>query len=287
MFKLLKCIFFGILFLINLSHLSFAYIPSARMILEKAAEGSLKSPLYIEQQVHLSSGNLNLYLKEQWLIENENNMKLIVKGDRDLNDQIQFQTSFNDNQKFSNFLGATQGIRMNQPLFEKLFFIKNPENLKRFLIQEGIVGQDIFQSENFKKIPGNNGFQYQPEPMTRLGRLGGKVAYVISNPQILDSNNPGIWIEQDAFQIMKIRNSLGAEFRVDKLTTFSKGARWYKTLELLWGKSSSRAQITVTSVKSVDSNHRSLFQKKAEIRTTEFDRNSAKSLVEEFYQTFR
>ncbi len=266
---------------------AYAYIPSSKMMIDKVAENALKAPLYIEQQVHISSGSTNMYLKEQWLIENENSIKLIVKGDKELSEQIFFQNNYSENQKTTTISGATQVVRLKHPLFEKGFFIKNAENFKRYLIQEGIVNNEIYQSENFKKLPGNSGYQFQPESNTRLGRIGGKVAYIIGESPNGTTPSPGIWIEQDLFHILKLRNSSGSEFRVDKLTTFSKGARWYKSIEMQWGQPVARAQVSVVSAKLADANLRQIFQKKSDIRTTEFDRHIGKYLVEDFYQKFR
>lgn len=264
-----------------------AYIPSSKMILEKVVENSLKLPLYVEQQVNLVSGGISASLKEQWLFESESTARLIVRGEKELYDQILFQINYNEIQKTSSLMGVAQSNRMTHPLFERIFFIKNDEQLKKYLVQHGIVNNDIFSSQNFKKIPGNNGFQYQPEPFLRLGRIAGRIAYIIGPSPQNESLTPGFWIEQDLFNIMKIRNSWGEEMRIDKIATYSRGVRWPKSVDMSWGSNLARAQINVISVKNASTSLRNQFQKKSDIRAVEFEQQKSKLLIEDFYQKFR
>jgi len=264
-----------------------AYIPSSRMILDKIVENALKTPLYVEQEVHLTSSQASVFLKEQWLFENENSFRLIVRGEKDLQDLIQFQIQFNDNQRSSSMSGSMQVSRLTHPLFEKIFFIKNTENLMRFLTQNEIVGNEIFNSQNFKKIPGNNGFQYQPENFLRLGRLGGRLSYVFGPTPKDEKLTPGFWVEQDLFNILKIRNSQGEEFRLEKLVAFNRGARWSKEMQFSWGAPLATAQIQALTVRTADTNLRQTFQKKLERRSHDFEKHAGKNLIEEFYSRFR
>lgn len=273
--------------LIHNASLSQAYIPSSKMILDKVVDNALKTPLYVEQEVHLVSSQSSVFLKEQWLFESENSFRVIVHGEKDLQDLIHFQINVFDNQRSSSLTGSTQTSRSSHPLFEKVFFIKNADNLKRFLVQQEIVGNDIFNSQNFKKIPGNNGFQHQAEPFLRLGRVGGIVSYIFGSAPRDESRTPGFWVEQDLFNILKLRNAQGEEFRAEKVVSFSRGARWSKEMQFSWGAPQSTAQIQTSTVKVADSNHRQLFQKRMDRRGQEFERHSGKNLVEEFYSRFR
>lgn len=283
--KLLNLILFSLL--TYTTCLSQAYIPSSKMILDKVVENYLKTPLYVEQEVHLTSSQSSVFLKEQWLFESENSVRVIVRGEKDLQDLIHFQINISDNQRSSSLFGALQTSKLSHPLFEKVFFIKNADNLKRFLIQQEIVGNDIFNSQNFKKIPGNNGFQHQAEPFLRLGRVSGIVSYILGPASRDEKATPGFWIEQDLFNILKIRNSQGEEFRTEKLVSFSRGARWSKEMQFSWGSPQSTAQIQATTVKLADANHRQLFQKRTERRSLEFEKHPGKHLIEEFYSRFR
>ncbi len=289
-----KCIQFlslskTVVFILGMSGgVSLAYIPSAKMILSKVVEGAIKTPLHVEQLVQLSSAQGTVFLKEQWLFENENSIRLIVQGEKDLQELISFQVHYSDHQRTSSLSGGAQTSKLSRPLFEKMFFIKNTENFMRFLVQHGVVGQEIFNSHNFKKIPGNNGFQYQPESFLRLGRTGGVVAYIFGPSPRDERLTPGLWVEQDLFHLLKMRNIQGEELNFNKLVSFGRGARWSKEMQLTWGTPLSTAQIQATSVKAADLNKlRPVFQKKINRRSPEFERHFGKNLIEEFYSRFR
>lgn len=269
---------------------SFAYIPSARMILDRVTESSIKLPLFVEQEVTLVSGEQNMTLKEQWLFDDDNTVRLIVRGEKDLKDQIVFQNLYTDNQKTSTLSGILQNTRQAKPLMDRAFFIHSADSLMRFLVQQGIVTEEIYQAPNFKKIPNTQGkFQYVPAPFVRLGRTGGKVAWIFGPRPKMDIPAPGFWVEQDQFNILKIRNLLGDELQADRPTTFSRGARWPKEITYTWLSSgmNAQAQVQATSVRAAEAQQRQLFQKHGDSRTGEFDRHRGRFLVEEFYQKFR
>lgn len=265
-----------------------AYIPSSKMILERVAENAAKAPLFLEQEVTLVSGEQNITVKEQWLFDGDSSIRLIVRGEKELKDQIVFQNLYTDNQKTTTLSGILQTSRQPKGLLEKLFFMKTTDELRRFLLKEGIVGEEINYSTNFKKMPGGK-FLYTPESFLRLGRIGGGVAYVFGPAARNEGSNPGLWIEQDQFHILKVRTTNGEELRAERPTTFSRGARWPKELNYTWGAagSSSQAQVQVTSARVAEGPQRQIFQKHTDIRTSEFERHRGKYLLEEFYQKFR
>lgn len=268
-----------------------AYIPSSRMILDRVAENALKMPLYVEQDLTITSGDQTVSVKEQWLFEDEHSIRLLVHGAKDLKDQLIFQNLYADSQKTTSLSGLLQTQKMARPLLEKVFFFKSSETLMKNLVQQGVVGEEIFRSQIFKKGSGPNAkFQYIPEPFLRLGRIGGGIAYVLGVPPKGDSLSPGLWVEQDQFNILKLRVSTGEELRAEKPTAFSKGARWPKELSYSWPgqRTGGQAQAQVLVVRKADANQRQIFQKNSgDKRTSVFERNTGRYLIEEFYQKFR
>jgi hypothetical protein len=268
-----------------------AYIPSSGMIVDRVVENSLKAPLYVEQEVTIGSGAVSITVKEQWLFENENSFRLIVRGEKDLKDQIVFQSLYSDIQKTSSLSGLLQTTKLPRALLEKVLFIKTSDALKKFLVQQGIVTDEIYRSHNFKKGSGNTGFQYLPESFLRLGRLAGGVSYVFGPNSKADVIAPGFWVEQDYFNILKIRNSNGDEMRLVKPTTFSRGAKWPKEITYTSNGSNGapqiQAQVLVTNVRLAEALQKQIFQKHVDKRALNFDQHSGKSLLEDFYQRFR
>lgn len=280
---------FGILLFFGL--IAKGYIPSARMILDRVTENAFKTPLYVEQEITLTSSGQSVHLREHWLFENENSMRLLVSGDKDLKDQITFLNLYTGAQRTTSLMGSVQSAKASKPLLEKVFFIKNTENLMKFLVSEGIVTDEIFQSQNFKKPSGNNGaFQYQPESFLRLGRISGGVAYVFGPKPQADNIAPGFWVQQDFFNIMKLRNAGGDEIRVEKIASYSRGARWPKELTYTWSSGASiasQAQVQVVTVRLAETQHRQIFLKNGDKRSPEFEKSPGRALIEEFYSRFR
>jgi hypothetical protein len=267
-----------------------AYIPSAKMILERVGELALKRPLAVEQELTLVANDQNVTVRELWLFEEDNSVRLLVRGEKDLKDQIVFQNLYTDNQRTTSLSGLLQTQKMARPLFERVFFIKNTEALMKFLVQQGVVGEEIFKSQNFKKTTGPNPrFQYMPENFLRLGRVGGGVTYIFGPQPKSDQTTPGFWVEQDQFNILKLRSQSGEEMRASKAITYSRGARWPKEMSYAWmnGGSSAQAQVQIIGVRQVEPSIRQIFQKNSDKRTTEFERHTGRNLVEEFYQKFR
>lgn len=269
---------------------SLAYIPSARMILDRVTENAIKLPLFIEQEVTLISGEQNVVLKEQWLYDDDNTVRLIVRGEKELKDQIVFQNLYTESQKTSTLAGILQSTRQTKPLLDKVFFIHTADSLMRFLVQQGIVNDEIYQAPNFKKVPNTQGkFQYVPTPFIRLGRTSGSVAWVFGPAPKVDIPTPGFWVEQDLFNILKIRNLVGDELQAERPTTFSRGARWPKEMNYSWMSTgvSAQAQVQAVTVRAAEAHQRQLFQKHGDVRTSDFDRHRGRYLVEEFYSKFR
>jgi hypothetical protein len=262
-----------------------AYIPSSRMILDRVVEKSLQTPLFVEQMVTLTSSDQTVTVKEQWLFDSDNSIRLVVRGEKDLKDQINFQNLYTESQKTSSLGGLLQNQKLPSSLFERMFFIKSTDLMMKFLVQQGIAGEEIFRSQNFRKVGGNSGFQYQPEPFLRLARMAGGVAYVFGPAPKAGAATAGLWVEQDQFNLLKIRNGTGDELRVDKPTTFARAVRWPKNLTYAWGKS--QAQVQVVNVRLAEVAQRQIFQMNSNKRTPDFERHTGKFLLEEFYQRFR
>lgn len=278
-----------ILLILFMTQILWAYIPGSRMILSRMGELSLKKPLYVEQEVQLGTGSEMVSLKEKWLIEGDNQFRLIVEGEKDLKGQLAFHAVYNDRDKTSTLTGSQESQRLSRPLLEKVLFLKESDNLVRFLMQCGVLTEEALRSEIFKRPPGGSNFQYFPESYVRLGRLGGTVSYILGPPPSGDGSALGLWVEQDQFNILKLKVPAGDEVRFEKLVSFSKGVKWPKEISYSWNSSQGPqtviAQVGVADM--ADSNQRVLFSKAVDRRTSEFEGHPSRKLIEEFYLRFR
>lgn len=286
------CFFMLLVFWLDSSQ---AYIPSSKMILTRVAENSLRSPLYVEQELTVKVLDQSVTVLEQWLFQDENNFQLIVRGEKELKDQILFRNQYGSNKKSTSLLGATpssgsmEPSKNSLPLMERILFIKSTQGLMRALMDSGVVGPEITQSENFKQITtqGQTNFQFQPEAFLRLGRTNGGISYIFGPKPTERENIPGFWVEQDQFVILKWRDQRGREIRMTRPTVFSRGARWPKEIIYRFDDGRIRAQSRATAAQIASSAQKQLFQKVTDKRTSEYQSSTGRALIEEFYQKFR
>lgn len=261
----------------------FAYIPSSKMILDKLIENNTTGPILYEQEVIVSGVGTTATLKETWLVENESVMTLVVQGEKDLKDKIQFLVQYNGKRRFASISFIKGNDSVTADFFEPIFFIKSQQKLVPYIISTGVVGSDLQNSSNFQKQ--KDLFIHTPEPFVRLGRTAGVVAYIISGSTGLETKLPGLWIEQDQFLLRKIRNSKKTEMSVEKWGNYSRGWKLPKERSFAWDDKT--AAIKLLDAKIPQANAKSLLTKTQEVRSSEYDNSKEKALIEEFYLKLR
>ena len=81
----------------------------------------------------------------------------------------------------------------------------------------------------------NGELKYEPEKFLKLARAGKKIAYSIgpTDNGSLSLKNPGIWIEQDHFHVLKVR--FPSQVVVDAEDYFGTVGLWYpKVITYSW-----------------------------------------------------
>lgn len=260
-----------------------AYIPSSKMIIDKWVENNTTGPIYFEQELMINGDGLSATVKETWYVENESVLAVLVQGEKNLKDKLQFLIQYNGKRRQSSMpiFKTSEGIGVD--FFEPLFFMKSSQKLMPFIVASGIVGSDIQGSTNFQRQ--KDTFLHTPEPFVRLGRTGSSVSYVISGVTGVEAKLPGIWLEQDQFLLRKIRNARETEMSVDKWGNYSRGWKLPKERNYVWGEKS--AQAKMLDVRIPQGNIKNLVIKAQEIRSSEFENAPEKTLIEEFYLRFR
>lgn len=257
---------------------SWAAIPKASMILSRTSENAGKGYYQIDQEVQFANGHDTLVLKETWLIENENNMKLIVTGAKELKDQVAFMVQISGGMR-------TQGSvtrRAGEDFIEKYFHIRSPESFAQILAQMKLVPTNVLA----KKTPKNlKEWEYQPEPFVRLSRAGGVVAYAIGALPLQEKDPAGFWIEQDQFVIRKFRLPSEVEVTADRYSSYSRGLMFPRTRIVRWGPN--QVTIQTISVSARGKETWSQFGLKTPPKTEALSNQQAASVVDEFYKRFR
>lgn len=250
------------------------------MILQRLSENSGNGYYQIEQEVQFPNGLDNLILKETWLIENENSMKLMVTGAKELKDLISFSMIFSGGVR-------TQGSlqkKLDENFIEKYFHMRSTTALAQALVQLKITPGHVLSKKvirNLKEVDN------EPESFVRLSRVGGVLTYALGMPSAPDQAalNPGFWIEQDQFLLRKFRLPDQVEVSADRYSNFSRGLAFPRTRIVRWGQN----QVTIQTL-SVQAKTKETWKKFASNFPTKLDGLSGLAgsvLIEDFYKRFR
>jgi len=268
--------------------MAFAYIPPARMILQRTAENSGGGVYVIEQEVQFNNVQDSLFLKETWVIENDRTMKVTVTGTKDLKDQIRMQFIYAGGQRW-NHNSSIESRRITEDFLERYFNFRSTDQLASTLMNLKVLPTTAFAK---KPMPKNlDLLKYEPDDYVRLSRAGGTVNYAFGSPSPVDGNsNPGFWIEQDQFLVRKFRLPSQVEVTADNYNQYSRGLNYPKVRTIRWG------QNTVTIRLIGVSSHKgalpaNTFQSSAlNNSVTKLDglnNQPARDVVMEFYSRFR
>ncbi len=262
------------------SSLSLASIPKVSLILQKTAENSGSGIYQIEQEVQFPNGADVLVLKETWLVENENNMKLIVSGAKELKDQVSFSVQFSNGSR----IRAGQSSRWNEEFIERYFHFRSSEDLAQTLAQMRLVPANVMAKKPIKNI---KDFEPSRENFVRLSRSGGVINYSFGIPTPPDKfeMNPGFWIEQDQFVVRKFRLSSEVEVSAEHFSAYSRGLIFPRQRTVRWGPNS--VNIQTLSVSGKGRGAWSGFGQKTVQRLDGLNNQPAAPLIEEFYKRFR
>ncbi len=277
--------YFQILFSILLCLPSLAFIPPAAMILQRTAENNGQGIYLIELEVLVQTPTDTLALKETWLVENENSMKLLVSTNKDNRDVLLFSNSYRNGHRQP--LGdRTKGEdkKLDDEFIEKYFHFRNSHNMAENLVQMRIALPEVLEK---KKIVNLKNYSYRSEDFLRLSRTGGVVTYAFgsASPALEEAAPPGLWIEQDQFVLRKIRLPSQVEISADKHSAFSRGLIFPKVRLVRW--ENKQIQINTLSVVSKARDFFPNFGAKVVSKSDLITTHPAWFLAEEFYKRFR
>jgi len=270
----LVLVFFSFL----ISSTGWSYIPRASMILSRTCENTGRGFYQIEQEVQFPNGPDNLILKETWLIENENNMKVVVTGTKELKETISFSIQIANGVHRQN----GQNSKSTHDFIEKYFHIRTADSYAQTLSQLRLAPANVMAAKNFRSV---KDIEHQPENFLRLSRVGGSVSYAFGIPSSGSAENPGFWFEQDQFFLRKFRLPSGVEVSADRFSTFSRGLMFPRTRTVSWDNH----QVTIQTISVVGRGKDSWasFGTKVNNRMDGLQTQAAAGLVEEFYKRFR
>lgn len=267
-------VFFSILFL-QISVL--AYIPRTSMIISRMAENTGSGIYQIEQEVQFPNGSDTVTVKETWLIENENSMRLSAVGGKDLKDLFSFQATYTGGNRQQN----GQSKRVGEDFIEKYFHIRSADAYAQALISLKLVPSNVMAK---KPVRGIKEVDYQPESFIQLGRVGGVIAYAITPVADSAALKPGFWIEQDQFLIRKFRLPSMVEVSADRYSPYARGLSFPGTRTVKWDNN--QVTIQTLSVKGVGKEAIVNFNKNLPNKSN-LGQVSASAVIEDFYKRLR
>lgn len=264
-----------------------AYIPPARMILQRTADNSGSGAYQIEQELQFPNGAEPLLLKETWLVENDRSMRVTVTGQREFS-TLRWQILYGGGQKWSTRGGGTpNATNISADFVERFFHVRSGESLATWLMGMKILPAG---ATHRKALPRKSeDIRYQSEDFVRLARTGGSVAWAFGTPAAAEGTDApaGIWIEQDQFVIRKIRLPSGADITAENLTSYPRGLIFPKTRTIRWGPHSVNINVLSINAKPNVAGQLTPSRLEAAPRNDLLKGQPAQSLIEEFYSRFR
>jgi hypothetical protein len=264
-----------------------AYIPHSRTIAARLARNNGKGSYAIEQEIQFRTGTDTATLRERWIVENGETMRLWVSAPA--GQPARYDAVYRDGKRTApDFAGNIRTTAVPSEFIERYSHARTSTDFLGALVRAQIVPQS-FLRERPKFTMASAKAEVQPEAHVRLARFGGVVNYVFGEPTSPDASKdlPGAWIAQDAFELRKLRFPSQAEFTADQYGVQAGTMRFPNQRVVTWNEHT--AIIRLISVKAVDAKTASAALNPASI--TMMEAKAAKlpdqAQVREFYSRFR
>ncbi|MDZ4678234.1 MAG: hypothetical protein SGI74_12085 [Oligoflexia bacterium] len=272
----------ALLFTVNAN----AYIPTSHFIFDRTAAQHGKSAYSIEQEVIFSEGIERLTVKENWLVVDGGEMRVQAYGD---NFRV-IKLLKRGRNYWVDQDSSERGGEVSPDFFMSPLLTRSAMDLKKHFNKWGIIPAEALRekriSKDLKEI------KVETENFVRLGRVSGAVTYTYGKLTPVNSPaTPGLWIEQDAFVIRKMRSPSGAEFFGNNYLAYLKNL-WFPRNQTITFDNHT-VEVRVTRVQSIDLNTEqkrqfdsNWFRNRPDVATM-WPKSSLAPVVQEFYKRFR
>jgi hypothetical protein len=230
---------------------SWAYIPPYWMIMSRVAENHGKGMYVVDQDlIFPATEGEPLIVNEKWYVMSEGKFRVEVTGRRQLKDKINLIYVYDESRRhFIDEAGVRKSIRTPNDFFEPLFHFRFSKSIRPYLVAQKIAPAESLRSEPHKYSQKNP--QPEPENFIRLGRIDGIVTYIVGLPTLPNSSNksPGIWIDQDQFNIRQVRYPSQVQVTARRYNTYSQGFKFPRERDITFNNVTIRA--VTNSVNSI------------------------------------
>lgn len=244
-----KCFqFIFYLLFISFAQQSWGYIPNLKMILSRTAENHGHGIYRVEQEVSFQQGEETFLVREIWSVKDSQQMRLEAKG-RKKAENLSYTFIYDGQNRYSvDSNGIRKSSRPPDNWFEPYLYFRYQKHIRPRMVSEKIIPTEALEE---KLPPIDPTKSKNKQDFLRLARVGGVITYGISQapPQGDSSARPGLWIEQDVFNVRKIRLPSQAVISADEYSIFAGRFALATKQTVRW--EDKVAQIRVISVKSL------------------------------------
>lgn len=265
-----------------------ADIPNSRTIVSRMVRNNGKGVYVLEQDVIFRSTTESLTLREKWLVENGETLRLTVTSGKGGTEAFRFEAVYREGRRTASDLqGGLKTTNLSPEFLEVLSHARSTNGFLGALYRARIVPSSFL---SFKRSVDLKTNKRPSEPLVRLGPSGGVVTWIFGEPTPVEAKrlNPAAWISQDDFQLRRVRFPSEAEISLGKYSVFAGSLRFPRERTLTWDSNS--VFIRVVSVKTLPAGPQLSAQLMPNSLTTA-DAKAARlpdiSQVKEFYSRFR
>lgn len=214
-----------ILFVCLFSIFANAYIPEPEMILDKTAAKHGRGLYIIDQDIIFIDNNISYTVHEQWIIDDGYNARMRAQGKKQLKDRLDITIIYKDKKKY--YLDASGNLKADNNYtswIEPFFHFRSKEGLKSHILSTGILSASDFSQHAQLKSNAKENSHVKPN-FINLSRVNGAINWAFGTPTPLSAEQayPGLWIEQDTFEIDKFRLKSGTEVIATDYSRYSNG----------------------------------------------------------------
>lgn len=231
------------------------YIPRSQTIATRVAQSHGKGAYSIEQDVQFRIGAETIVLRERWTIADSDSMRVVVSlpsSNKSASESVHFEALYQANKRTLTdpMNGEIKAAALSPEFIEPFFHVRGGRGFLNLLVRSKIVPASFLNERpRVQKIEQVN---HAPEPLVRLGRTSGVVAWIFGEPsQPNGPASPAAWIEQDAFLLRRLRFPSEAEVFADKFSTYARELKFPRERTLNWKDGS--VNIRLVSVRSITS----------------------------------
>lgn len=205
------------------SNFSYGFILPLQPAMKKTVALSGNQIFSVDQDVIFKSDSEDLVIKENWLIEGDKNLILTATGQGSLKDLFKMVIFYNSKNKTIMVGKSRQTEPVNPDFFERYLSIRSLASFANYLNDLSVA------------------------PLIRLSRVAGLPAFAIGEPST-NILKPQVWLDQETFQIRKVRFPSEAQVSFDDYAAYDK--IWYPRLKVVnWGHQSATIKVRQVTTK--------------------------------------